>query len=107
MAFDVDTVGQDMLVAIKGVLLDRWAASQEAIETFLEGQKKRLKLIADARIEGEIDDEFVEERLSEEKILLQSEMAAIRVISVAAAQQAANAAVGIIQKAIKTALEVI
>jgi hypothetical protein len=63
-------------------------------------RESRLLLLLEAMADGALDQEAIEEELNEERAILESEFLAVRVMAKKAAQDAANALIGTIQKAL-------
>lgn len=107
MSFDInETIGQ-MANAIKGSLQQDWSAAKDAVNTYLNNRKARLELLADMRIQGQIDDGFMKKRLADEEVILESELHSIAILTKAAAQHAANAAIDVLEKAITAAAKIV
>ena len=104
MKFDIDEVLSEMLAAIKGTVEDNWSEVKSTANQIFQRKRERLELLAELRIKGEISQEKFESRLSDEKLIVEAELHAIAVISKAIAQKAANAAMEILEKAVKTAI---
>jgi len=104
MSFNINEVSSDMLSAIKGVVDDNWPTVKSTAAQFLQNRKERLELLAELRIKGEINQEKFESRLLDEKLILEAELNALAVLSKAIAQNAANAAIEILEKAVATAI---
>lgn len=106
MEFDINEVLADMLAVIKETADDNWSEVKSTANQFLQRRKDRLALLAELRITGELSQEKFESRLEDEKLVFEAELNAIAVISKAIAQKAANAAIDILVKAVKTAIDV-
>ena len=104
MAFSINEVLADMLSAVKGTVQDNWDLVKEPANTFLQSRKERLKLLVSLRMEDEISNDFFLKRLEDEKNIFESELHAIAIISKAVAQRAANAAIGVLEKAVSLAI---
>lgn len=104
MSFNINDVSTDMLSAIKGVVDDNWPKVKSTADQFFQNRKERLELLAVLRIKGEISQEKFESRLQDEKLILEAELNALAVLSKAIAQNAANAALEILGKAVSTAI---
>ena len=104
MNFDINSVLADMLSAMKGTVGDKWEEVKSVANLFLEHSKERLELIAELRITGELTQEKFESRLLDEKLIVEAELNAVKVISKALAQKAANAAIEVVEKAVGTAI---
>jgi hypothetical protein len=104
MNFDINEVVAQMLSAIKGEVADNWDEVKSAANQFLQNRKERLELLADLRIKGELSEEKFISRLEDEKLIVEAELHAIAIITKVIAQNAANAAIDVFQKAVKAAL---
>lgn len=104
MKFDINEVLAQMAGAIKGVIGENWSAVITVTNQFLQNRKERLELLASLRISGEISQKKFESRLQDEKLIAEAELHAIAVISKAMAQKAANAAIKVLEDAVKIAL---
>ncbi len=104
MSFDISKVLTDMLSAIKGEVVENWDEVKPVSNQFLLNRKDRLGLLAQLRIDGELSQEKFESRLNDEKLIVEAELNAIAVISKAIAQNAANAAIDVLSKAVKAAV---
>ncbi|NLU39961.1 MAG: hypothetical protein GXX78_13875 [Bacteroidales bacterium] len=100
MSFDINTVIADMLTAIKGSVDKDWKEVKSASAQFLERDKSRMEMIATFRISGELSQEDFESKIEDQKMIIEAELNALAVISKAMAQNAANAAIDILEKAV-------
>ena len=107
MKFDINEVLAQMAGAVKNEVKDDWQTVKITFSNFLQSRKARLDLLADFRMKGEISEEFFQDRLADEKDIIASELHAIAIINKVAAQNAANAAIGILQKSVERALGII
>lgn len=105
MEFDLNEVFADMINAVKTNVKEDWPLVRDSAADFLESKKLRLSLLAELRISGEISKKTFDSRLEDEKKILESELHAVVVITKVAAQNAANAAIDILSKAVETALK--
>ncbi|MDB5233000.1 MAG: hypothetical protein JWN76_3805 [Chitinophagaceae bacterium] len=104
MNIDINEVIKDMVNAMKGSFSKDWHLVKDTAEVFFTTRKERLESLANSLLEKEISPEFFLKRTEDEKKILESELAAIQLISKAAAERAANAAIEVFQKAVQTAL---
>ena len=102
MNFNIEEVTINMLNAIKGTVEDNWAEVKEPATQFLNRNKERLALLVDLRLSNELSQEKFESRLEDQKLVLKAQLEALTVISKAIAQKAANAAIDILETAVKT-----
>lgn len=105
MNLDINEVLSEMLGAVKGSVKGDWGMVKEAANTFLTSRKERLELLASMRLSGEIDNDFFLKRLEDEKDLLESELHAVAVVNKVMAQNAANAAIKVLQDSVATLLK--
>ncbi|MCH6235358.1 hypothetical protein [Cognataquiflexum rubidum] len=106
MNFDINEVLFQMVGAIKQNVGENWDEVRNPANVFLQNRKERLALLAELLISKEITQERFDSRMEDEKLIAEAHFHAIAVISKAIAQRAANAAIDIFQKAVKTALNV-
>ncbi len=104
MSFNMNEVLSDMLSAIKGAVAENWPEVKSTAEQFLQNREERLTLLAELRIKGDISQTKFDSRLLDEKLILEAELNALAVLSKAIAQNAANAALEILGKAVKAAI---
>lgn len=107
MKFDIDKTLANMIEAIKDSLGKNWKSGKETVEQFLQARKMRLDFIIMARLEEEISDGFFKKSMEEEEKILAAELHAVAIIAKAAAQHAANAALEVLYKAVRTALAIL
>jgi|TARA_B110001469_G_scaffold119895_1_gene127895 hypothetical protein len=105
MNFNINEVLDNMLAAIKGSVGGDWSKVKSIANQFLERNEKRLKMIAKLRVDGELNQKEFESRILDQKLILEAELNAIAVISKAKAQNAANAAMEVLNKAITVAID--
>ena len=105
MNFNINTVLADMLSAIQGTLSDKWKKVEPVAMQFMQSKKERLDLLTDLYLNGDISLQKFESRLEDDKTILKAELEAVKVISKAVAQKAANAAFDVLANAIKTAIK--
>lgn len=103
MKFDINEVVAGMVAAVKDNVKDDWPLVKSTANNYLVARKERLELLASLRLSNEIADDFFQKRLSDEKKILESELHSIAVITKAIAERAANAALDVLQSAIKAA----
>ena len=104
MDFNIDATLKDMLEAIEGKLSADWAKIKDIATGFFNDSKLRLETLAEARINNEISDSFLQKRLADEKNLQQANFDTLKIIAKSDAQQAINAAFDILENAIKKAI---
>ena len=104
MSFDIHTVIADMGLAVKDTFEDNWDEARSVTIQFLQNRKERIAFMSQLRISGELSKEKFQSRLEDEKLILEAELNAVAVISKAIAQNAANAAIGVLEKAVKAAI---
>jgi hypothetical protein len=102
--FNINDIIADMASAIKGSVSKDWNVVQPIVSQFLERRKERLVLIAELMSSGEMNAQEFNSRLDNEKLLLETELQAIAVVHKAIAQNAANAAIDVLEKAVQVAI---
>jgi hypothetical protein len=100
MSFEINTVLADMSSAVKDTVADNWDETKSVTIRFLQNRKERINLLAQLRIDGDLSEEKFKSRLEDEKLILEAELNAMKVISKALAQNAANAAINVLEKAV-------
>lgn len=106
MKLDINEILADMLEAMKGTIKDDWNVVKKSANNFIQSKKDRLELLATMRLAGAIDNEFFEKRMTDEKEILTSELHSIAIINKVMAQNAANAAIRVLEDVIITALKI-
>ncbi len=104
MAFDINEVLAQMLDAIKTTAKENWGLVKDTAAGYLQDRKLRLELLTSLMLHGEIDKEFFINRVADEKKILESELHSVAIVTKAAAQKAANAAIDILQNAVFKAI---
>ncbi|MGD2119530.1 MAG: hypothetical protein PVG66_14305 [Chromatiales bacterium] len=104
MSFDIDKTIGDMLSAASDVISGDWPHVKDCIEQAFKAEKDALKEIAEARIDGLIDDDDMKSQLEDEKVALEAALLACRVRAKIMAQNAINAAINVFKEAISLAL---
>ncbi len=100
MAFDINEIVAQMLGAVKTSVKDDWKLVKETAGAFLQTRKDRLELLASLRLNDEISEKFFLKRLEDEKKILESELHSVAILTKAAAQRAANAAIDVLGNAV-------
>ena len=93
-----------MFVAAKGAAKGEWKNSREVVEQFLELNKAQFQLIGEMYIAGEIDKNDLKYRLDEMKVNVKMQSEALKVVAKVAAENAANAALDVLENALKLAV---
>ncbi|MEO6219905.1 MAG: hypothetical protein ABIO81_05720 [Ginsengibacter sp.] len=106
MKFNINEVLAQMIRAIKGEVKEDFPLVKGTANDFLQSRKLRLELLASLRLKNQISEEFFEDRLADEKDILESELHAIAIIGKVAAQNAANAAMAVLQKAVDAVIKI-
>lgn len=107
MNIDINELLADMMAAIKGSIGEDWVVVRSTVNTYLQNKKQRLELLIKLRIENQIDDNYFKDRIEDEKLILESELHSLAIISKVTAQNAANAALKVLYDTIQTALGII
>lgn len=100
MKLDINEILAEMLNAMKVTFESDWKVVKGSANTFMQNKKIRLERLAQRRLSGEINNNFFLDRLEDEKDILTSELHAIAIVNKVVAQNAANAALNVLEKAI-------
>jgi len=103
---DFNEVLAEMAQAIKGVVKEDWSVVKSTANDFLQDSKQRWQLLVSMRLNNEISEENFKQRLKNEELIMESNLHAIAIITKAAAQAAANAAIAVLEKAVNTLLRI-
>jgi hypothetical protein len=104
MTFDIKAITDQMLQAVKDTVKGDWSKIQDSATGFISDHQDRLEMLGNQRLHNEIDDDFLQKRIKDEESLFQAELDATEIISKTIAQEAANAALDVLSKAISTAV---
>ncbi|MBA4417182.1 MAG: hypothetical protein C0392_04635 [Syntrophus sp. (in: bacteria)] len=104
MDFDINKTLEDMLAAATKVFTGKWPEIEGIVKTIMQNEKETLLMIAEARLNGEIDDDEMKGRLKQEKKVFKAGLLAVEIAGKKMAQDAINAALDVFWKAVKTAL---
>ena len=104
MSFDVEATFEDMVAAVSGVLSGEWPELKDCVEKALDDEKEALETIALMRLAGDIDDEDLKSNLDDEKVVLEAALLACKVRAKVVAENAVNAAIDVLNKAIMAAI---
>lgn len=100
MDLNIDAILKEMLSAVKNEAGAGWTKIKATADEFLKRQKERYVMVANLAISGDISKEKFQSILEDESKLLESELLVLQVISKSAAQNAANAALAILNKTV-------
>lgn len=104
MSFNIDSTLKDMAAAVEGIVdKDQHKIGDYAKKIFDE-EKQTLNQIALLRLGGQITDEEFQSELEDEKDTVRAQLLALKVLSKATAQKAANAALDVLYKSVIAAL---
>jgi len=103
---DFNEVLAEMAQAIKGVVKEDWSVVKSTANDFLQDSKQRWQLLVSMRLNNEISEDNFKQRLKNEELIMESNLHAIAIITKAAAQAAANAAIAVLEKAVNTLLRI-
>ena len=106
MKFDIESTVKSMLVAVKNSAGEDIKQVQETAGQFFEMNKARIGKLVQYRLTGKIDQDDFESRLEDEKKMLEAQFNTITVITKVMAQNAANAAIDVLNSAVKAALQI-
>ena len=100
----MEKTAKAMLDAMRGTLAKNWPKIRECTEQALNDEREVLQDIANARIKGDIDDAEMRSQLDDEKDTLAAVLLVCQIKAKKAAETAANAAIKVLEDAIRVAL---
>jgi hypothetical protein len=107
MAIDINEIIQQMLEAIKTEVKKDWGPIKKTASGFLQSKKDRLSFLTNLRLQNQISAEDFKQRLKHEELILETELHALALISKVTAQNAANAAIAVLSKAVSTSIGIV
>jgi len=107
MAIDINEIIPQMLEAIKAEVKKDWGSIKRTASGFLQSKKDRLIFLTNLRLHNQISDADFKLRLKHEELILETELHALAVISKVTAQNATNAAIDVLNKAVSTAIGIV
>jgi len=105
METEIDVLLDGMLSAIQNEAGKNWGKVQGTARQILENAKARLGLLTEFRLTNQITQAEFESRLEDEKLMLEAGLNTLAVLTKVAVQNAANAAFGVLLKAVEVALK--
>ena len=106
MKFDFESTVKSMLSAVKNSAGEDIKEVQETARQFFEMNKARLGKLAQYRLTGKIDQADFESRMEDEKKMLEAQFNTLSIITKVMAQNAANAAIDVLNTAVNAALRI-
>ncbi len=107
MAFDINEILPQMLEAMKAEVKKDWGSIKRTASGFLQNKKDRLIFLTNLRLKNQISEEDFKLRLKHEELILETELNALVLISKVTAQNAANAAIAVLNKAVSAAIDIV
>jgi len=104
MDFDIKAVLGDMLNAVRGVVSTEFPKVRDCVRKALADEKEFLEELAKACLDGEIDDDTLAQQLHDEKATLEASLLVCQVLTKKMAQDSANAAIDVFNKAVNAAI---
>jgi hypothetical protein len=104
MPFDIEKTVRDMINAVEQVLKKEWPKVDAAVEQVLRNESETLQNIAMESISGNITESDSARQIEDEKVVIESALAMLKVINKVMIQDAVNAALDVFWKAVKAAL---
>lgn len=105
MSFNFESTFKSMVDAAKAELIKDSEQIRNQMKQILEDEKDRLKLIADIKLDPTATDAEFDVALKNEKAVLENAALALKIQVEATAQQAINAAINVLNVALKTAIK--
>jgi len=104
VGFELDKVFGDMLAAAEGVFRKEWPKVKDAMEQVLADEREALENVSKAYITGALTDEELQDQLDGERDAFEAGVAMCKVKSKVTIQKALNAALKVLEEAIKAAV---
>jgi hypothetical protein len=101
---NVNEILEDMLSAVKGVLENHWEDAKPFAEQELKSLAENLKLIAQLKIEGKINEEQAKYYVEIQKSSVRIVLLTIEGLGILAVESAINAALDVIKTTVNTAI---
>src|SRR5690606_4073622 len=107
MKFDVDTIINDMVLAVRKSVQEDYKEAETVAQLFLEANKARYRRLAEYRLMGLIDEQNFQSRLQDEILMLEAQFNTLAIFTKVMAQNAANAVIDVFEKAVMSGLKII
>ena len=104
MSFDIESVCKEMVNAMSDSVKDDIGEIKQYADTIIKNEKKSLKKLGEARIQGQITDEVFDREIKREEKVVETELLTIQLMTEASAQRAVNSAINVFVNAVKAAL---
>ena len=104
MSFDINKILEEMIAAAREAVesdIDKIPANFAEI---FNNEAQAFAALSAARIGKEISEEVFKKEIEREKKVIEAELLTVQIISKSLAQKAVNAAIGVLENAIKLAL---
>lgn len=101
MSLDMNNVISDMLSAASEAIDEGIGDFNTYAGRILENHRNSLAELAEARIAGHIDNTVFERELERERVVLETELITLQIISRAAAQRAINSAIDAFARSVR------
>jgi superfamily I DNA and RNA helicase len=107
MSIDWKDVWANAVQAAEDAVRAKAPAATKFVKGIAAAREQRLKLLLAALADGALDEQTIEEELQEERSILEMEFLAVQVMVKKAAQDAANALIGTIEKALLKGIDLV
>lgn len=104
MNFEINEVINNMKNAAVDSVKDDVEIIPGYLDRVFENEKEALKELTEARLTGEISEAEFRHELERLKLVFETEMLTVKIITKTAAQKAVNAAIAVLEKAVNTAI---
>lgn len=101
MSFDIDSVLGDMASTLTATVSEGTGDMRAFAEQVLAGHRNSLAELAEARINGWIDDGTFEREVERERTVLETELLTLETMGRATAQRAVNDTVAVFARAVR------
>lgn len=106
MKFDIESTLKSMALAAKNSAGEDLKEVKDTSQQFFEMNKARLGKLIQYRLTGKIDQDDFESRMEDEKKMLEAQLNTLSIITKVMAQNAANAAIDVLNTAVQAALKI-
>jgi hypothetical protein len=107
MSIEWKDVWSSAVQAAEDAVRAKAPAAKKFVKGIAAAREQRLKLLLAAMADGALDEQTIEEELKEERSILEMEFLAVQVMVKKAAQDAANALIGTIEKALLKGIDLV
>lgn len=98
---DYEKMFSDMLNAMKGKIGKKWSKAKSYVERVLENNKAAIQEITNYYLNSELTEAEFKEELEDNMLTFKNELLVLKIMSKKAIQNAVNAGIDVVMKAVK------